>query len=114
MIPTPWEFRVRRHTAGAVDVLGNPVDVWGPPETLPAHGIQPGAMTEPGDPNRDASKVLWTILAPAGTQVGSRDKVLLPGMTEEFDVIGHLKDFSMGPWRFDAAGVAIEVGHVEG
>lgn len=113
-IPTRWEFRVKRYVPGAKDPLGNPVDTWADPVPLPAHGIQPGAMTEPGEPGRNADEVLWTILAPAGTQVGSRDKVLLPGMAEEFDVVGHLADFSMGPWPFDEAGVAVEVGHVEG
>lgn len=114
MIPTPWTFHVKRHQSGATDPLGNPVDSWADPEPLPAHGIQPGAMSEPGEPGRDASEVLWSILAPAGTVVGDRDKIILPGVSGEFDVIGHVKDYTMGPWANPVAGVVVEVGRVDG
>lgn len=114
MIPIRWTFQVKRYVAGATDPLGNPVDSWGDPESLPAHGIQPGAMNEPGEPGRNADEVLWSVLAPAGTVVGVRDKVILPGIADEFDVIGHPKDYTMGPWLNEVAGVVIEVGRVNG
>lgn len=113
-IPTPWTVLVRRFQSGATDPLGNPAKSWGNPEPLLVHGIQPGAMAEPGEPGRDADEVLWSVLAPAGSSVESRDKVILPGMPDEFDVIGHPKDYTRGPWANPVAGIVVELGHVEG
>lgn len=110
-LPTPHTVGVRAFQDGATDAHGNPVAAWGDPVEVPVHALSPGS-DEPPSPHRDLSVVEWTVYAPAGTQVGPRDLVLVDG--REFTVEGEVRDYTRGPWHNPVAGVAFELRRAEG
>lgn len=111
-IPTPHSVGVRRFTPGVKDSRGNPVDAWADPVTVAVHGVAPGSMGEPGVGARDLSLIAWTIYAPAGTVIGSRDLVVYQG--REYRVNGEARDWTTSPWPMPIAGVVIELLRAEG
>lgn len=112
MFPTPYVLQVRRRVE-AVDEWGDPVPGWGAPEPWPVHGLAPGVMDEPWAPDRERSDIAWTVYAPADGRVPTeRDQVVVDG--EAFQVSGRPRDFSMGPWPDDWAGVVVELTRIEG
>ncbi len=114
MLPTPYLLTVRTVTAGAEDEFGNPTPVTAD-HSWPVHAIAPGAMDEPGAPNRDASLVLWTVYAPKSSdQPSASSLVRLPGQTEWLAVDGEPKDWTLGPWSNPIAGLVVELRRADG
>lgn len=111
-VPTPHVVGHRVYEAGAVDSRGNVIDSWADEVPLAVHGIAPGSMSEPGNGSRDLSLVVWSVIAPAGTAVGSKDLVVVGG--REFRVDGEPRDWTLGPWDVSIAGVVIELIRAEG
>lgn len=112
-LPTPHVLGVRRRVVGPPDPHGNVTETLGDPVDWEVHGVAPGAMIEPGEPMRDASHVLWTVYAPNGGEIpGERDRVVYRGT--EYDVDGHPKPYTDGPWAFDDAGVVVALKVVAG
>lgn len=113
VIPTPWTVGVRAWSpTGGVDRQGNPVSTWAAPVQAPVHGVAPRVVTEPGDPNRHAVVEGLTVYAPPGTTVGPHDRVVIAD--QEYEVVGEVEDWTVGPWLNPAAGVVINVERVEG
>lgn len=112
MIPTPYTLTVREPVAGPDDEVGDATTSWAE-HSWPVHGIAPGAMAEPKEPNRDASVVAWTVYAPASayTPTGNAE-VLVDGRWHP--VVGHPDDWTRGPWCNPVAGVAVELRRVDG
>lgn len=112
MIPTPYTLRVRSVTDGPDDDFGNPTKVTVERDWR-VHDIAPGAMLEPGEPNRDASQVRYTIHAPKSAAAPTeRDQVLLDG--DWLDVIEKPSDWTRGPWGPGNAGLSVELGVTNG
>ena len=80
MIPTPYTVGHRVHSESGLDAHNNAVDAWAAPAPLQVHAVAPGASVEAVRAGRDVSAVLWTVYAPAGTVVGSRDRIMWQGV----------------------------------
>lgn len=115
MIPTPRTVFVRRWVEGVErDPLNNPISGHGAPEPVAVHSIAPGASTESVAAGRSPDEVSWTIHAPAGVEVDSKDLVLLVAGGDEYEVVGDSLDWTQGPWHNPVAGVVIELKRQEG
>lgn len=113
MLPTPYTLGIRRTVAGSPDSHNNPTETLSDPVPWPVHAVAPGAMIEPGEPQRDASHVLWTVYAPAVDPLpGARDVVVYRSV--EYAVDGEPKPYDQGPWSFDDAGVVVALKKVNG
>ena len=112
MIPTPYTVGHRVHSESGLDAHNNAVDAWAAPAPLQVHAVAPGASVEAVRAGRDVSAVLWTVYAPAGTVVGSRDRIMWQGV--EYAVQGQPDDWTHGPWVNPTAGVTIELAAWEG
>lgn len=110
-VPTPHVIGVRTYSPGATDDRGNPVDAWSAAVDVVVQGVAPGAMDEPGVGARDLSLIVWTVYAPAGTEIGPRDLVVW--RDREYRVEGEGRDWSAGPWP-SSAGVVYELLRAEG
>jgi hypothetical protein len=71
-------------------------------------------VVEPFEPNRDGAGVEFTIYAPPGVDVGSRDRVILPGHTEPFEITGSPQAWGRNPFTGGESGVVLQVGRFEG
>lgn len=112
-IPTPYVLQIRRRVVGPPDAHGNSTITYEDPVDWPVHGIAPGANDLTDTTNRDLSKILWTVYAPAGgPQVAELDMVTMAGV--DYLVDGHPKDWSQGPWDHPDAGVTVELRTSEG
>lgn len=110
--PTPYTVQRLPFTAGGTDAHGNPVDGWGAPVDVAVHGwAPPSADTEPERANRDLVESDLDLYAPAGTVSRPHDRWVVDG--ETFEAVGHVQDFTKGPWQW-AAGVRIKLNRVEG
>ena len=117
----PWrrhphgvEVGLLRHTPGAVvDGYGDP-DTWTGPVPIRGCVVAPGAVVEGFEPNREGVGVEFTLYMPPGTTVGARDRVILPGHADPFDVLGPGKDWGRNPFTGRAGGVVVEVGRFDG
>lgn len=111
-LPTPYTVAHKRYDGGAVDAHGNPKPSWLAPVDLKVHAIAPGAMEVDRDGTRDLSKVLYTLLCPAGTTADIKDLIGVDGT--DYAIEGEPKDWSRGPWHHPTAGVQIYLKAVEG
>jgi hypothetical protein len=103
-----------RHVPGAtVDGYAEP-DEWSGPVLLHGCAVAPGAVVEAFEPNRDGAGVEFTIYAPPGVDVGSRDRVKLPGHTEPFEITGSPQAWGRNPFTGGESGVVLQVGRFEG
>jgi len=117
----PWrrhpygvEVGLLRFTPGAVvDGYGEP-DTWTGPVPIPGCALAPGAVVEPFEANREGAGVSFTLYMPPGTTVSARDRVLLPGYAEPFDVLGSGRDWGRNPFTGKPSGVVVELGRFEG
>jgi hypothetical protein len=119
------EFLSRRHPFGVeVEVLrhspGDVVDGYEEQDTwstaLFARGcvVAPGAVSEDFEPNRDGVGVDFTVYFPPGVSVGPRDRVVLPGHEEPFEVKGQPQDWGRNPFSGSSSGVVVQVGRFDG
>lgn len=112
MIPTPYTLRVRRRASGEEDDFGNAGPTW-VEHDWQVRQIDPGASVEPFEPNRDLSRILFTIhSSKSGDVPGERDQVRVDG--EWFLVDGRPSDYTRGPWFNPVAGVVVMLSRVEG
>ena len=98
---------VQRYAEGAKDRHGNVTVTYLPTEPVPIRAAAPGAAQERIVAGRNPDEVAWTLYAPAGVQVASRDRAIWLGV--EYEVMGDSLDWSHGPWDFPDAGVVIEL-----
>lgn len=104
------QLHVRRFTSAAT--RSTPAQ-FADPAPWEVRGVAPGAMVEPGDPNRDRSDIAWTVYADASDDVPTeRDRVDFLGDT--YEVAGRPADWTHGPWENPAAGVVVELKRTEG
>ena len=112
MIPSPYTVRVRTATAGDEDEFGNPSTVWAEHDWA-VRSIDPGASVELYQPNRDLSRIVYSIHADKSPQVPDAGaEVLVDG--EWFKVDGHPDDYTRGPWVNPVAGVVVMLRRDEG
>jgi hypothetical protein len=106
-------LQVRRRIKGDLDRHNNPTVTWSDPTPWTVRALAPGASSEPTEPNRDASLIVWTIYSDASADVpGEHDRVVVLG--EEFEVVGRPSDWTKGPWHHPTAGVVTELQRWEG
>jgi hypothetical protein len=105
---------VLRHVPGAVvDGYEEPV-TW--TTSLYAKGcvVAPGSVAEVFEPNRDGVGVDFTVYFPPGVTVGPRDRVVLPGEPEPFEVKGQPQAWGRNPFSGASSGVVVQVGRFDG
>lgn len=106
-------LNVLRRTEGQPDSHGNPVPAWSAPQPWVVRGLAPGASTEPAQPNRDPSLIVWTVYSDASDNVPhEHDRVQVGG--DDFEVVGRPQDWTKGPWPHPTAGVVTELQRWEG
>jgi hypothetical protein len=111
-LPTPYVVQRLAYVAGAVDAHGNDIDSWADPVDVAVHGwVPPAADEEPAEAGRSPVLRDLDAYAPAGTVVAPKDRMTVDGVL--YDVVGHVEDFTHGPWQW-AAGVRINLKRVEG
>ena len=112
-LPTPYLLSVRRWQAGGTpNPHGYSEPSYSEPEGLPVHAIAPGPSEEAVASGRDTSSTAWTVYAPAGTSITSKDLVTFNGT--EYQVDGDALDFTSPPWANPIAGVTFALTHKEG
>ncbi len=109
-IPEPHSVIHEPIVSGAEDAHGNPVESWGPPETVAVYGwATPGSDQETRPEltgvKRDLDLYSRTPFA------GPRDRVTVAG--ELFAVVGYPENYNFGPFRF-TPGCRINLRRVEG
>lgn len=103
-----------RFTPGAVvDGYSEP-DTWTGPVPIAGSAVAPGDVVEPFEANREGTGVQFTWYAPPGTTVHARDRAVLPGHAEPFDVLGFGKDWGRNPFTGKQAGVVVQLGRFDG
>lgn len=109
---TPWVVGVKRLVSNGEDAHGNPTRTYADPVMLPCYFVAPGAVSEPGDSNRDLSVVEFTVGAPAHRNMPTEyDRVLIDGA--EYDVNGRPANHNRGPFGYEP-GFTFELKAVEG
>ena len=103
-----------RHVPGAVVDGYTEADEWSGPVLLRGCAVAPGAVVEEFEPNRDGAGVEFTVYAPPGVVVSARDRVVLPGHAEPFEVKGAPQVWGRNPFTGSEAGVVVEVGRFDG
>lgn len=89
-------------------------DSWGAAVEYPGCAVAPGAVVEVFEPNRDGAGVEFTVYFPPGADVGSRDRVVLPGYAEPFEVTGSPQVWGVNPFTGAESGVVVQVGRFDG
>lgn len=112
-IPTPHTVTREPFTPGSVNAHGKPVDAWGSPVSVLVHGwAPPSADTEPSEANRSPVLRDLDLYAPAGTAGSPKDRWTVGGTA--YLQVGHVEDFTNGPWQNEVAGVRINLKRAEG
>ena len=112
--PYGGEVGLLRHSPGAVVDGYEEPDSWAGPVPVRGCAVAPGAVVEDFEANREGVGVAFTVYMPPGTTVSARDRVILPGHTDAFDVLGPGKDWGRNPFTGGASGVVVEVGRFDG
>lgn len=106
---------LKRYQAGAVDRYNNPTDSWLSAVNITVYSIAPTSSVEPFEAGRNAVITGLQVLAPIGTVVGRKDRVVVDG--EDYTVEGEIADWSKSPFNtgvLTAAGIEIHLKRVEG
>lgn len=113
MIPSRYTLRVRRLVESEDEDDFGIVETSWQEHDWRVRSIDPGASVELYQPNRDLSRVVFTIHADKTDDVpGVRDQVLVDG--DWYDVDGAPSDYSRGPWQNPVAGVVVMLRRSEG
>lgn len=105
---------VLRHSPGAVVDGYEEPDSWATGFFARGCVVAPGAVVEDFEPNREGAGVEFTVYMPPGVSVGVRDRVVLPGHSEPFDVLGSPRVWGQNPFTGAQSGVVVEVGRFDG
>jgi hypothetical protein len=77
--------------AGAEDSHGNPIESWGPAESVGIYALDPGSTSEPRRPGSDRVIVEPTMYGPYGLPFEPHDRCVARG--ETFEVEGVTRDW---------------------
>lgn len=105
---------VQEHVPGAFVDGYLEAESWGAAVVYEGCAVAPGAVAEVFEPNRDGAGVEFTVYFPPGARVGPRDRVVLPGHDEPFEVGGVARDWGRNPFTGSPSGVVVEVGRFDG
>lgn len=113
MLPTPYVLSVRRWQTGTTpNAHGYSEGSHGAPETFSVHSVAPGPSLEAMAAGRTTAQVAWTVYAPAGVSINSKDLVTFNGT--EYGVVGDSLSYTFSPWVNPIAGVTFELKKMEG
>lgn len=99
VFPAPYTVQVSRWTLGEPDKYGEREKVYGPPVDRKVYGwAPPGVEDELFSSNRDAVVQDLDVYVPPSFEISPDDLMVIGG--EEFRVLGGLRDFNNGPFRF--------------
>ena len=103
-----------RHVPGAVVDGYAGADEWSGPVLVRGCAVAPGAVAEVFEPNRDGAGVEFTVYMPPGVPVSARDRVVLPGHADPFEVSGQPQDWGRNPFTGRPSGVVVQLGRFDG
>lgn len=111
--PTPWEVVRHPIVPGGDDGLGNEEPEYGLPETQRVQGYyMPSVYEQLGQyVSREIVDVLMFV--PPDFVCTPRDRYEIPGQSGKFEVIGHARDYTKGPFGFKP-GMLVELKRVTG
>jgi hypothetical protein len=115
MTATPYVIGLKKYQAGATDRYNKPTDSWLDPVDLHVYNVSPLSSTEPFEVGRNAVITGLQVLAPVGTEIDRKDRVVWNG--EEYAVDGEVADWSVSPFNTGLlwdAGIEITLKRVEG
>ncbi|QAB17130.1 hypothetical protein Leucomu_03615 [Leucobacter muris] len=73
------------YLADGTDELGDPVESWGPPESVGIYEFSPGGSIEPPTPGHDRVITTPTLYLPYGCPFKPRDRCEIDGGTYEVE-----------------------------
>lgn len=109
--PTPFTIGVKRYQEGAVDRYNNPTTSWLSAVAVLVYSIAPTSSDEPFEAGRNAVITGLSVLAPVGTVIGPKDRVVIDSV--EYVVDGAIADWSKGPFAW-SPGIEIKLKKVTG
>lgn len=111
--PTPWTITRYPCIPGDDDGLGNEEPTFGPPVTQRIQGYyMPSVYEQLGQyVSREIVDVLMFV--PPDFVGGPRDQYSIPGQPGKFEQIGHVRDYTKGPYGFKP-GMLVELKRVTG
>lgn len=110
-LPTPFTIGVKSYVSGSVDRYNNPTESWSASVDVPVYGIAPTSSDEPFEVGRNAVITELSVLAPVGTAIGPKDRVVID--SDEYEVDGDIADWSKGPFSW-SPGIEIRLKKVTG
>lgn len=102
---------LQRFSAGTADAHGNSTDTYAADVAIPGCAFDPGGTADLADTSRRGVETKPTLYAPAGTVVGSQDRIIVRGLT--YEVAGDAADWR-SPFTNWHAGVVIPLRRVSG
>lgn len=87
---------------------------WADPVPIEKCAVAWGNSTEPYEANRDGVSLDGRVFGPPGWLPSPRDKLMIPGHDEPFDVIGYPRDWSVNPFDGTRGGTEVLFGRFDG
>jgi hypothetical protein len=115
MTATPYVIGLKRYQAGVDDRYNTPTESWLAPVDVPVYSVSPASSVEPFEAGRNAVVTGLQVLAPVGTEIDSKDRVIWDG--NEYVIDGEVADWSVSPFNTGLlwdAGIEIKLKRVEG
>lgn len=119
MTRAPFVIGLKRYQAGPVDRYNNSKDTWAAPVNVNVYSVEPvrpvGSSVETYTAGRSSVTTVLSVLAPSGTQISRKDRVIYQG--EEYLVNGEITDWSKSPFNTGLlwdAGIQIFLKRAEG
>lgn len=97
MIPLTKSADLLRYTGEQRNSRGNVVDTWAEPVPVRSNWYV-SSSHEPQIAGHERVLVDAQWFVPQGTEVGTQDKVRLPGYAGDFEVIGEVESYNDGPF----------------
>jgi hypothetical protein len=102
---------LQRFSASTDDAHGNATDTYAAGESITGCAFDPGGTADLADTSRRGVETEPTLYAPAGTVVGSQDRIVVRGLA--YEVAGDAADWR-SPFTGWHAGVVIPLRRVSG
>jgi len=104
-LPASKSVGVRAYSEGTKNALNDAAPSWAQAASKAVYGWAPAGTSEPFEAARGA--VTWDLdlLVPPSFTCDPRDRIVVPGFTQEFEVDGQVQQYNDGPFGFTPGGI---------